>query len=337
MNGGDALKGSPVQNNNFLFWKDCFINMGMNRRSLLFFGGGTFSATCLKALLAGSSTRFSRIATVVPNRRTELALMAHEAGYECIETPNGSLHGWFPSKEPFDFGAVASFPFFLPGSLIDWFRQGIINAHPSLLPAWRGAAPIQRSLIAGEWDRMGISIISLDKKHMDAGKLYYQKRLALPPWTPYMEAEKMLAEHCGLGLRRVFDEWDIIEPADQAGDITLAPKITVTDSIVSFKAEAVENIYKKFLAIGHQERIRARLAISGKTVHFLDMELVGLESPQQQIISGFTELHRRRLVIYGSDGIGLSVGKFRVEGKSSTFSAAEFYHGFISRINDKFS
>lgn len=307
----------------------------MNGRSLIFFGGGAFSATCLKALLAENSTAFSRIATVVPNSRTELAVMARDSGYECIQAPKGSLRDWLPSKVPFDFGAVASFPSFIPGSLIDWFRLGIINAHPSLLPAWRGAAPIQRALMAGEWDRMGISIISLDKKHMDAGKLYYQKGLALPAWTPYLEAEKILAEQCGLGLRHVFDGWESIEPVEQVGEITFAPKITIEDSIVSFKSETAEDIYKKFLAIGHQERIRARLAVSGRTVHFMDMELVQMES--SLIAPGIIELQRNKLVIYGRDGSGVSVGKFRVEGKSNTFGAADFYHGFISRINDIFS
>ena len=56
---------------------------------------------------------------------------------------------------------VAAFGLILPQAVLDIPRRGVINIHASLLPRWRGAAPIQRALLAGD-SRTGISIMSMD-------------------------------------------------------------------------------------------------------------------------------------------------------------------------------
>src|SRR2546426_12266363 len=63
---------------------------------------------------------------------------------------------------PLDVLVVAAFGLILPRTVLDWPRYGCVNIHASLLPRWRGAAPIQRALIEGDRET-GISIMQMDE------------------------------------------------------------------------------------------------------------------------------------------------------------------------------
>ena len=78
-----------------------------------------------------------------------------------------------------DLIVVAAYGQFLPRTLLDLPRHGVINVHPSLLPKYRGAAPIQWAIANGEMES-GVSIIYLTEK-MDAGDILAQERLSLAP------------------------------------------------------------------------------------------------------------------------------------------------------------
>jgi methionyl-tRNA formyltransferase len=72
-----------------------------------------------------------------------------------------------------DFGFVASFRLILPRDILDLFPKGVLNAHPSLLPKYRGATPGQSAILNGD-KTTGVSIIKLDEK-MDHGPILWQK------------------------------------------------------------------------------------------------------------------------------------------------------------------
>ncbi|OGU55491.1 MAG: hypothetical protein A2V66_10360, partial [Ignavibacteria bacterium RBG_13_36_8] len=71
-----------------------------------------------------------------------------------------------------DIGVLASYGQFIPDDVINHFKYGILNIHPSLLPLWRGASPIQASIISGDV-KTGVSIIKLDDK-LDHGPIVSQ-------------------------------------------------------------------------------------------------------------------------------------------------------------------
>ena len=71
-----------------------------------------------------------------------------------------------------DIGILASYGKIIPDSVIKLFKYGILNIHPSLLPLWRGASPIQASIISGD-TKTGVSIIKLDKL-LDHGAIITQ-------------------------------------------------------------------------------------------------------------------------------------------------------------------
>lgn len=76
-----------------------------------------------------------------------------------------------------DVMVVAAYGLILPKAVLDLPRLGCINIHASLLPRWRGAAPIQRALLAGDAET-GISIMQMDEG-LDTGPLLLQQRLQI--------------------------------------------------------------------------------------------------------------------------------------------------------------
>lgn len=74
---------------------------------------------------------------------------------------------------------VAAYGLLLPPPLLDAGRYGALNVHASLLPRWRGAAPIQRALLAGD-DETGISIMQMDAG-LDTGPVLLQRRIPIAP------------------------------------------------------------------------------------------------------------------------------------------------------------
>lgn len=77
-------------------------------------------------------------------------------------------------KPEADLGILASYGAIIPKEVIEYFPHGILNIHPSLLPKWRGASPIQAQIIAGD-QKIGVSIIKLDEK-LDHGPIVSQFR-----------------------------------------------------------------------------------------------------------------------------------------------------------------
>ncbi len=82
-------------------------------------------------------------------------------------------------EEKAALGVLAYFGLLLPKALLETFPQGIINIHPSLLPKYRGATPVQSALLSGETET-GVTIIRLDEQ-MDHGPILAQEKEAILP------------------------------------------------------------------------------------------------------------------------------------------------------------
>lgn len=83
-------------------------------------------------------------------------------------------------ENPDAHGVLASFGVLIPSSVLEAFEpEGILNIHPSLLPLYRGASPIESAILAGD-TTFGVSVMKLVKA-MDAGPVYAQATLENPP------------------------------------------------------------------------------------------------------------------------------------------------------------
>ncbi len=80
-----------------------------------------------------------------------------------------------------DIGVVAAYGLILPRAVLNAPRLGCLNIHASLLPRWRGAAPIQRAIIAGDRET-GITIMQMDEG-LDTGAILMTEKVAITPAT----------------------------------------------------------------------------------------------------------------------------------------------------------
>jgi methionyl-tRNA formyltransferase len=105
-------------------------------------------------------------------------------------------------------------------------RRPILNVHPSLLPRWRGAAPIERAILAGDRET-GVSIMRLTAG-LDSGPVCLQQRTEIGPDDDYGTLAARLEDLGGDLLVRAFDEQPAYVAQDEAG-VTYAEKITAED------------------------------------------------------------------------------------------------------------
>jgi methionyl-tRNA formyltransferase len=132
-----------------------------------FAGTPPFAATALAAILdAGHDVALVLTQPDRPQGRglklapSAVKALAVERGLPVLQPPTLKAAP-LPAGTKVDVLIVAAYGLILPRAMLDWPRHGAINIHASLLPRWRGAAPIQRALLAGDGET-GISIMQMD-------------------------------------------------------------------------------------------------------------------------------------------------------------------------------
>ena len=91
-----------------------------------------------------------------------------------------------------DLGVVVAYGKLIPKNILETTKQGFLNIHASLLPKWRGAAPIQRSIMNGD-KKIGVSIMKVQEK-LDSGPVMASREIELNSSSTYGEVEKKLSE-----------------------------------------------------------------------------------------------------------------------------------------------
>ena len=136
---------------------------------------------------------------------------------------------------------VAAYGLILPPAVLDLFPLGCINIHASLLPRWRGAAPVQRALLAGD-DTTGISIMRM-VEGLDTGPVYLMLRTPIAADDTAGTLHDKLA---ALGARCIVEALPAIAdgtlaavPQSESG-ATYAPKIAKEEAAIDWRRDAVE-------------------------------------------------------------------------------------------------
>ncbi|MEE8563284.1 MAG: methionyl-tRNA formyltransferase, partial [Alphaproteobacteria bacterium] len=114
-----------------------------------------------------------------------------------------------------DIAVVAAYGLILPKPILDAPRLGGINIHASLLPRWRGAAPIQRAILAGD-SKTGITIMQMDQG-LDTGPILAAEEIDIGPATTRAELHDRLAVLGGRMVVYVLNglATGVIKPAPQ--------------------------------------------------------------------------------------------------------------------------
>ena len=142
-------------------------------------------------------------------------------------------------------GILASFGVLIPGSVLEVFEpEGILNIHPSLLPLYRGASPIESAILAGDSD-FSVSVMKLVKA-MDAGPIYWQTTLSGLPLCKN-EVYKALAETGA--------EWIVAHLSDLPKPVlqddskaTFCGKLTKSMGVLTPETDTADLVLRKIVA-----------------------------------------------------------------------------------------
>jgi methionyl-tRNA formyltransferase len=140
-----------------------------------------------------------------------------------------------------DLLVVIAYGLLLPRALLAWPLRGCVNLHASLLPRWRGAAPIQHAILAGD-TISGISVMQMDEG-LDTGPVYLERPTPIGAHETAGELHDRLAVLAAQSLMSVLPDLlagQTIAVPQRAGLATVAAKIAKTDGVLDWRLGAVE-------------------------------------------------------------------------------------------------
>ncbi len=143
-----------------------------------------------------------------------------------------------------DVGIVVAYGRILPAALLEIPARGFLNIHGSILPKYRGAAPIQRAIEHGE-KVTGVTIMRVDEE-LDHGPMLRVAATDIGPDERTPALARRLAEIGAKALLDVLRDWPAETPQDHM-NATLAPKIEKSESRITFE-EPAATIYNRFRA-----------------------------------------------------------------------------------------
>ena len=215
-----------------------------------------------------------------------------------------------------DLAVVAAYGRILPDAVLATPRHGTINVHASLLPKYRGAAPIQRAILAGE-TTTGITIIRLVRE-MDAGPMLARRPRAIGPEETSTAVARGLAE---LGADLLLEAVAAIDagtaaetPQDHAA-ATFAPRLTRDDGRIDWgrPARAIHDQVRGLHPWPHAYTYLgdARFLILGSRIAEADDPGAARDVPSGTVI----EASGDRLVTAAGDGSALAITEIQPEGR----------------------
>ncbi|MBF9030788.1 methionyl-tRNA formyltransferase [Rhodobacterales bacterium HKCCE3408] len=215
---------------------------------LIFMGTPDFSVPALEALVEAGH-EIAAVYTQPPrpagrgkkDRPSPVQERAEALGLE-VRSP-ASLRGEdaqaaFAALEA-DAAVVVAYGLILPRAVLDAPARGCFNIHASLLPRWRGAAPIQRAIMAGDAET-GVCIMGMEAG-LDTGPVFLKKRLPIGPEETAGELHDRLSALGAEAIVEALDTLDDLRPVPQPEEgVTYAAKIDKAEAAVDWSRPSDE-------------------------------------------------------------------------------------------------
>jgi methionyl-tRNA formyltransferase len=223
--------------------------MALDKKKIIFFGSSSFAVPPLKALL---EMGFSPLVITKPDkpagrgkkiRATPVKQWALECGLDVWEptTLNSEVFYEALFKRSPDLIVSAAYGAYIPPNILQLPPFGSINLHPSLLPKYRGAAPVQRALMAGE-EETGVTLAYMVEK-WDAGDILLQKACQILPEDNAGTLLEKLAYEGSLLLKEalplIFERKIQAFPQDEK-QASYAPKLKEEEAWLNWERPAQE-------------------------------------------------------------------------------------------------
>ena len=208
-------------------------------------------------------------------------------------------------------GVLASFGVMIPSSVLEVFEpEGILNIHPSLLPQYRGASPIESAILAGD-NEFGVSVMKLVKA-MDAGPIYMQATLSEVP----LDKDFLYRELAKVGARMVLAvimaKKPIIPKSQDDAKATFCGKMDKSMSLLTPETDTTETTFRKIVA--YQGYPKPKYTFYGIPCIILSAHILELDEEAP-------------LTMTCSDGHSVAIDKLQPEGRKA-MDAKSFLNGY---------
>jgi methionyl-tRNA formyltransferase len=215
-----------------------------------------------------------------------------------------------------DVGVVVAYGMILPPAILAAPKFGCLNLHASLLPRWRGAAPIQRAVLAGD-ERFGASVMQMDAG-LDTGPVLLEDEVAVGPRPTAGVVHDALADRGAALMVEALAGLGTLEPKPQPADgVTYAKKITNEETVIDWRKSAVEI----------DRQVRAFAPVPGAWFRVGDTRIRLLEAEVEPTASGAPGTVLDAVPIVATGAGGLRLLHVQREGKKP-MTASELLRGF---------
>ena len=221
---------------------------------IIFMGTPSFSVPIMKAI-NNSNHKIIEVYTQPPNKKNRGLKVQNSAVHDYADKLNIPVRcpvklyeeseiNHLKRLKP-DLVVVVAYGKILPEKLLNIENLSFLNVHASLLPRWRGAAPIQRAIMMGDKET-GISIMKIVPK-LDAGPVLIQSKLPISNKINYKEMSEKMSD---LGAKLIIDALELIKnnkanftPQDET-KVVYAKKIAKIESKINWNESAEEILAK---------------------------------------------------------------------------------------------
>ena len=223
---------------------------------------------------------------------------------------------------------VVAYGALLPQSLLDLVPYGFVNLHFSLLPAWRGAAPVQHAVLAG--DKVTGATTFRIVAALDAGPTFLQLTEPISPTDTSGELLTRLSISGADLLVRTLDgiaDGSLTATPQPAEGITIAPKLTVEDARIDWTRSAVEI----------DRVVRGCSPAPGAWTTFRGERFkINSGKPMDNCegVPGELTITKRSVTVAAGDGTGLLLGQVQAQGKKP-MNAADWARGVNFAPSDR--
>ncbi|MCM8781548.1 MAG: methionyl-tRNA formyltransferase [Candidatus Omnitrophica bacterium] len=310
--------------------------------NLIFFGTSSFAVPCLKSLTASSH----KVLLVVtqPDRRRGRYLhlqpsvvkeVAVSLNIPIFQPANISEKGCLEQlkKMNADLFVVVSFGQMLNNEVLSIPRKFAINLHASLLPKYRGAAPINWAIINGE-KKTGVTIFKIERE-MDAGDIILDKEVDIQDADNAITLTEKLS-HIGAKLLieaiNLIDTGKIVFKKQDKNLVTFAPKLKKEDGLLDWSLSALE-LHNKVR--GLLPWPSAFTYFKGKRLKILETEVL-LCKEKCEIYGRVVGVETDRGIVISTREGCLVIKRLQLEG-SRPMSVAEFLRGHRLPVGEIFS
>lgn len=276
----------------------------MDKKRIIFAGTPDFSVACLAALLdtehevcavyTQPDRRAGRGRKLMPSPVKALALEHNIPVYQPVSLRKPEAQAELAALNA-DIMVVVAYGLLLPQKVLDTPRLGCINVHASLLPRWRGAAPIQRALLAGD-TTTGITLMQMDKG-LDTGAMLADVSCPIHTTDTGQDLHDRLAALGAELLAKHIDDVETLPPIAQDNSLAnYAHKLEKKESLLDWQDDA------ELLA----RKIRAFTPWPGTQVNLFDQKLRVLSA---EVIHSDSTGEAGHIISCQRTGIDVQTGK----------------------------